>query len=147
MKRNTLSEKLARLLYGRNGADQLYNAIFAAELILLFLGAVFSLLGKVAPALQVISIVLYALSLVLLVFSIYRFFSRNIAKRRKENEAWLRFLGKIRRKPGPSLPADTPTHVFRQCPGCHSVLRLPRQKGKHRVRCPRCGNQFGVKVK
>jgi ribosomal protein S14 len=24
---------------------------------------------------------------------------------------------------------------------------LPRQKGKHRVRCPRCGNQFGVKVK
>lgn len=147
MKRNTLSEKLARLLYGRYGADQLYNAIFAAELILLFLGAVFSLLGKVAPALQVISIVLYALSLVLLVFSIYRFFSRNIVKRRKENEAWLRFLGKIRRKPGPSLPADTPTHVFRQCPGCHSVLRLPRQKGKHRVRCPRCGNQFGVKVK
>lgn len=147
MKRNTLSEKLARLLYGRYGADQLYNAIFAAELILLFLGAVFSLLGKVAPALQVISIVLYALSLVLLVFSIYRFFSRNIVKRRKENEAWLRFRGKIRRKPGPSLPADTPTHVFRQCPGCHSVLRLPRQKGKHRVRCPRCGNQFGVKVK
>ena len=147
MKRNTIPEKLARFLYGRYGADNLYSALFAVELVLLFVGAVFSLLGKIAPALRVISIILYALSLGILIFAMYRFFSRNIVKRRKENEAWLRFLGKIRRKPGPSLPADTPTYVFRQCPGCRSVLRLPRQKGKHRVRCPRCGNQFGVKVK
>lgn len=147
MKRNTIPEKLARFLYGRYGADNLYSALFAVELVLLFVGAVFSLLGKIAPALRVISIILYALSLGILIFAMYRFFSRNIAKRRKENEAWLRFWGKIRKKSRPSLPADTPSHIFRQCPGCHSVLRLPRQKGKHRVRCPRCGDQFGIKVK
>ena len=147
MKRNTIPEKLARFLYGRYGADNLYSALFAVELVLLFVGAVFSLLGKIAPALRVISIILYALSLGILIFAMYRFFSRNIAKRRKENEAWLRFWKKIRKKPRPSLPADTPSHIFRPCPGCHSVLRLPRQKGKHRVRCPRCGDQFGIKVK
>ena len=147
MKRNTIVEKLTRLLSGRYGADNLYNALFAVELILLFLGAVFSLFGKLVPALRIVSIILYALSLILLIIAMYRFFSRDISRRRKENEAWLRFWNKLRRKNRPSLPADTPTHVFRQCPGCRSVLRLPRQKGKHQVRCPRCGEKFGVKVK
>ena len=147
MNRNKIVEKMTRFLSGRYGADSLYNALFAFELILLFLGAVFSLLGKLAPVLRIVSIVLYALSLILLVIAMYRFFSRDMYRRRKENETWLRFWNKLRRKPGPSLPSDTPTHVFRQCPGCRSVLRLPRQKGKHQARCPRCGEKFGVKVK
>lgn len=147
MKRNKTSEKLARFLSGRYGADSLYNALFAVELLLLFLGAVFSLLGKVSPVLRIISIILYTLSLVLLIFAMYRFFSRNIPRRRKENEAWLRFKARFKRKKKPTLPPDTPTHVFRVCPQCNATLRLPRQEGTHQVRCPRCGERFGVKVK
>ena len=41
---------------------------------------------------------------------------------------------------------DRKTHVFRKCPACKSVLRLPRQKGKHTVRCPRCQHRFDVKI-
>lgn len=37
-------------------------------------------------------------------------------------------------------------HVYRECPTCGAVLRLPRRKGKHTVRCPRCGKDFSVKV-
>ena len=147
MNRNTIVTKLTRFLSGRYGSDNLYNALFAVEMILLFLGAVCSFLGKLVPALRIVSIVLYALSLILLIIAMYRFFSRDITRRRKENEAWLRIWNKLRRKPAPSLPADTPSHVFRQCPGCRSVLRLPRQKGKHQARCPRCGEKFSVKVK
>ena len=142
-----IRDKLARFLYGRYGADSLYNALFIAELILLFVGAVFSFLGKVVPVLGIISIVLYILALGLMIFAVYRFFSRNIAKRRKENEAWLRLKGKFTPKKRPKLPADTDTHIFRACTKCRSTLRLPRQAGKHRVRCPRCQHTFKINVK
>ena len=140
-------EKLARFLYGRYGADSLYNALFVAELILLFIGTIFNILGRVEPVLFAVSIILYATAIVMLVFAMFRFFSRNVAKRRQENEAWLRFKAKFRRKKKPQLPPDTADHIFRACPHCRSTLRLPRQKGKHEVRCPRCGEKFGVKVK
>ena len=140
-------EKLARFLYGRYGSDQLYNALFAAELVLLFIGTVLSILGRVKPVLGIVAVVFYLSALGLMVFAMYRFFSRNIPKRRRENEAWLRFKAKFRRKPKVTLPPDTPTHVFRACPKCRATLRLPRQSGKHTALCPRCGHAFGVKVK
>ena len=147
MNLNKFQEKLARFLYGRYGADSLYNALFVIQLILLFLGAVFNLLGKVVPALHIVAAVLYVASIGLLIFSIYRFFSRNIAKRRKENEAWLRVKAKCTPKKRPKLPPDTAEHIFRSCTKCHSTLRLPRQAGKHRVRCPRCQHTFKIKVR
>ena len=140
-------EKIARFLYGRYGADSLYNALFAAELIFLFLGTILNVLGKVEPILSAVAVILYAAALVLLIFAMYRFFSRNIAKRRKENEAWLRFKAKFRRQKKNFLPSDTPDHIFRTCPRCRATLRLPREKGKHEARCPRCGHKFSVKVK
>ena len=140
-------EKLARFLYGRYGADSLYNALFVCELILLFIGTILNVLGNVEPILAMISIAFYVTALGLMIFALYRFFSRNIAKRRRENEAWLRFKAKFRRKPKHRLPPDTADHIFRSCPHCKSTLRLRRETGKHQVRCPRCGEKFGIKVK
>ena len=140
-------EKIARFLYGRYGADNLYNALFVFELILLFIATILNVLGNIEPILAIISMVLYVASLGLLIFAMYRFFSRNIAKRRRENQAWLRFKAKFRCKPKRRLPPDTADHIFRSCPHCKATLRLPREKGKHEVRCPRCGEKFGVKVK
>ena len=140
-------ETLARLLYGRYGADELYNVLFVAEIALLVLGAVFSLLGNAVPLLSVLSVLLYLSALGLLIWAMYRFFSRNIEKRRRENAAWLRFKAKLSPKKKPALPPDTPTHIFRACPKCRATLRLPRQVGKHKAKCPRCGHSFGVKVK
>ena len=140
-------ETLARLLYGRYGADELYNVLFVAEIALLVLGTVFSLLGNAVPLLSVLSVLLYLSALGLLIWAMYRFFSRNIEKRRWENAAWLRFKAKLSPKKKPALPPDTPTHIFRACPKCRATLRLPRQVGKHKAKCPRCGHSFGVKVK
>lgn len=141
------SEKLARILYGRYGADSLYNALFVCELILLFAATILNILGRVEPVLAFISIFFYLMALGLLIWSFFRFFSRNIDKRRKENRAWLRFKSRFTKKKKPVLPPDTSTHIFRACPKCRAVLRLPRQAGKHKVKCPRCGKLFGVKVK
>ena len=140
-------EKLARLLYGRYGADSLYNALFIGELILLFIGTLFNVLGRIEPILAIVSMVFYLAALGMLIYAMFRFFSRNITKRRRENEAWLRFKAKLRPKRKPHLPSDTAEHIFRSCPHCKSTLRLPRVKGKHEVKCPRCGERFGVKVK
>lgn len=140
-------ETLARLLYGRYGADELYNALFLAEILLLFLGAILSVLGKASPTLGILATICYVIAVGLLIWATYRFFSRNIAKRRRENAVWLRFKSKLSPQKRPSLPPDTPTHIFRACPSCRATLRLPRQAGKHTVKCPRCGRAFGVKVK
>ena len=140
-------ETLARMLYGRYDADELYNVLFVAEIALLVLGAVFSLLGNAVPLLSVLSVLLYLSALGLLIWAMYRFFSRNIEKRRRENAAWLHFKAKLSPKKKPALPPDTPAHIFRACPKCRATLRLPRQVGKHKAKCPRCGHSFGVKVK
>ena len=142
-----IQEKIARFMYGRYGADSLYNALFGAELILLFLGAILSVLGNITPILSVIATVFYLTALGLMIFAMYRFFSRKIEKRRRENLRWLNFKAKFRRKPRIKLPLDTADHIFRSCPHCKSTLRLPRQQGKHKVKCPRCGGRFNVKVK
>ena len=138
---------LARFMYGRYGGDDLYNALFLGEVILLFLAAVCSFLAAVSPVFTVISVVLYVLAMALLTFAMFRFFSRNIAKRRRENQVWLTFKSKLTPKKRPKLPSDTATHVFRACPKCRATLRLPRQAGKHQVKCPRCSKLFSVKVK
>ena len=91
-------ETLARLLYGRYGADALYNALFLSELILLFSASILAVFGHAVPVLSVISTILFLLALGLLIWAMYRFFSRNIPKRRRENEAWLRFTAKVTRK-------------------------------------------------
>ena len=121
-------QKLARFFYGRYRSDQLYNALFAAELVLLFIATVLSILGKVLPILGYIAIPFYLLSLGLLAFAFFRFFSRNIAKRRKENEAWLRFRAKFRRRPKVTLPPDTADHIFRACPKCRATLACPARR-------------------
>ncbi len=42
---------------------------------------------------------------------------------------------------------DRKTHVYRECPRCHAVLRLPKKAGSHRAKCPRCTESFEVLVK
>ena len=69
--------------------------------------------------------------------------SRNIPKRRAENARFVGFF-KLRRNKW----KDRKTHVYRKCPTCHAILRLPKikgkekGKGKHTVCCPRCANKF-----
>ena len=90
-----IRQALARLLYGRYGADELYNARFLLEIILLFVSSILTIHGRSLPVLSVVSVFLYLLSLALLVWAMFRFFSRDIEKRRRENLVWLKIKSGI----------------------------------------------------
>ncbi len=139
--------RIAKFLYGRYGADQLYNFLFVVQIILLFLGAIFTVLGMVSQVFTYLSFVLYLVAIGLFVWTVFRCLSRNIVKRRKENLAFLALKSKLMGRGKANRPTDTTSHIFRACPKCKAVLRLPRTEGKHTVKCPKCEHRFKVRVR
>ena len=92
--------------------------------------------------------IIYVLSMAVLIYSVFRMFSKNIPARQAENAKFMRFWYKI--KPKLVLVKDRvkdiKTKRYRTCPHCKNVLRLPYKRGKHNVRCPKCGKDFGVRI-
>lgn len=133
-------QRLAQFLYGRYigcGMDRLGILLIAACLILsflnLFIGSILVQLAETA----------------LFIWFFFRLMSRNIVKRQNENRKtveltnkFLRIFNLEKRK-----FRDRESHVYKTCPHCRVTLRLPRKPGRHTVNCPRCKNNFEVKVK
>ncbi len=140
--------RMARFFGGRNGVDALYYCLlvcYALVILIAWLVGTFfgnSLGGVIAYA------VLYVLGLFLLFLIFFRVLSRNIAKRKKENDAFLRIFHKIFRRRGKKnkRPKDDEYYIFRNCKYCKALLRLPREPGRHQVRCPRCEQLFELFV-
>lgn len=107
-------------MYGRYGPDQLNNA-------LLILGVVLTILGWFS-SLPFLPFLCY----IPLVLVIYRMFSRNVNRRRKENQKFMQFFARLR---------DRESRYF-SCPRCHQTVRVPRHRGKINIHCPKCGNYF-----
>ena len=132
-------QKLSSFFYGRYGIDEFYY----------FLLFVFLILTVVQVLLNGIAwLIISIISSALLVFIIYRMFSRNIYLRRRENE---RFKGVFRSVKNffvlqKNRIRDIRKYRYRKCKKCKSVLRLPIKKGTHTVVCPCCKNRFEVKV-
>ncbi|MBQ0092721.1 MAG: hypothetical protein KBS45_05285 [Clostridiales bacterium] len=130
-----LRETVARFLYGRNGPDKLYSVCLIASIILMFVN------------LFVKNVVLEIISFLLLSYAIFRLLSRNVYKRQEENRKFLRLCTRVRNWFSTTKSRLTDrSHAYRKCPNCKSQLRLPRKKGKHTVRCPRCSATFDVKI-
>ena len=129
-------ERLARFFYGRNGFDTLAKAVWWTALILIILNM---LLG---------TITLWFLSLVLYAYAIFRIMSRNYLKRQKENLRFKKIISRPRNffRLRKNQWRDRKTHVYRKCPQCKNVLRLPKRKGSHTVNCPCCHRVFSVKI-
>lgn len=137
MPKRSFKEKVAVFMAGRNGPDALYNFILYVCIGLMIINLFFG------------SFILSALYLALFVYDIFRFMSRNIYKRRQENE---RFLAQRKKFGGPFVLMkakfrDRKTHVYKKCPSCKNVLRLPKRAGAHTVVCPCCRNKFEVNIK
>lgn len=126
-----MKEKLYRFMQGRYGTDSLNKALLFAALVTLFL----SLTGFR---------IFYWIAVALLIFTYYRMFSRNIAKRVKENQWYYNKTLKIRnflKKQKKRWQERKVYHIYK-CPSCGQKLRVPRGRGKIEIRCAKCQNRF-----
>ncbi|WP_238883882.1 hypothetical protein [Clostridium sp. YIM B02551] len=128
--------KLIRFMYGRYGTDQLYIALVIASFVLMLINSFIHS--------NILSIFIW----VVLIFTFYRSFSKNIYKRRRENQMFLKLWNPIKAKSSLTFRRlkDFKTHRYRKCPHCKKVLRLPRKTGNHTVNCPVCHNDFKVRI-
>ena len=131
------SQALTRFFAGRYGLDTLGKAqlfvYFALFLVNLF----------------VQSWIVTLLELAMLIWWMMRVLSRNIAARVRENNWFLDHTARVRRwgRLQKNRWRDRKTHVYRTCPHCHAVVRLPKSKrGRHACDCPRCRREFSVKI-
>lgn len=135
-----LGYKFQRFMNGRYGMDRLWTALLVFYVIAVILANILYRFSKIAY------ISFWVLSLAILIFALFRVFSKNIEARRSENDSWLRLTGKFRQ--GFTFQKNKwkqrKTHKFVKCKKCKKVLRLPRHKGKLNVTCPHCQNQFTV---
>jgi len=131
-----MREAIARFMYGRNGSDQIgYAALIAYSVLMLVNVFTHSTIVDAAEA-------------VLVFYIFFRLFSRNLGKRRAENAKFVQFLDSFRQPFQFSAKRlrEIGTHRYRQCPQCKAMLRLPRKVGKHTAVCPRCRNEFTVRI-
>ena len=134
-------ERLYRFMQGRYGPDQLSHRLLWGGVIMACFCIVMRMLGWFWPYL-VFNILSYAFYF----YALYRILSRNTTRRRKEYLRYLALKEKQARfwRLQKSKFKDRKTHVFRHCPHCKAALRLPRKRGGHGVKCPRCSNHFSV---
>lgn len=123
-------------MYGRYGVDALYTASVFLFIIL----QVFQLFIR-QPFLNIVS-------LILMIWMFYRVFSKDILARQKENQKFLKFARLVKSKWTMLFRRmkDIKSHRYRKCSECKTTLRLPRKRGTHKTRCPKCNHLFEVKI-
>ena len=131
---NRFQASLYRFMLGRYGNDQLNLTLMISALVLNLLSPLFGRSGQ--P-------VVNGLSVVLMGWSLYRFFSRRIVKRQIENRAFMNVLRPIRKGVKVlRLNWSSKTHKHYTCPHCGQIVRIPRGRGNVEITCPHCAKRF-----
>ncbi|HJB79521.1 hypothetical protein [uncultured Flavonifractor sp.] len=122
---------LRKLMYGRYGSDYLSFFLLFLYVVLIFISAL--------PHMAWVS----WLALAVLLWNLFRMFSRRIDRRRAENARFLALFGPFIRwfKMRRTIHRDK-DHRYFKCPNCGQYLRVPRGKGKITVNCRNCGASF-----
>lgn len=133
-----LSSAMARFMYGRNGTDQLNWAILVMYLVLWVIRILVSALD-VTVAAMIIDVIMFLLAVVLL----WRTFSKNLAKRRAENQRFINWWWPIKNRfaAAKARKADK-AHKYFICKNCKTICRVPAGRGKIVITCPKCGHKI-----
>lgn len=129
---------MQRLMYGRNGMDQLNRALIWVYLGCFAVEAVFRLL-RWYPLMRLAD----ALVWVLVVVVFFRMLSKNLYKRRGENQRFLIWWNGV--LSAKERHADK-AHKYFTCKKCKTICRVPTGKGKVVITCPKCGAEIHGKT-
>lgn len=121
---------LYKFMYGRYGYDQLNMTLIVISILTSFLSALY----------RPLAIFSYAF----LILCCFRMFSKQIYKRRSENDKFMKVTAPIRKwfNRTKNRWKYKKTHKYFKCPSCHQYLRVPKGKGKIEITCPHCHNHF-----
>lgn len=131
-----ISLKLYKFMKGRYGPDELYKFTLIIYTILVIIDFFIDFYP------------LTITTLLLLMVIAYRFLSKNIVKRRKENQIYLNiknkvsnYFGDIKRKYN-----NRNIKIYKKCPKCKTILRLdlPSKRGIKHVTCPKCHKRIAM---
>ena len=127
-----MRQKFMSFMRGRYGVDKLSNTLLWIAFALMMLN------------LFVRKDLFYFLGIILLIYTYYRMFSRNIVKRSRENEWYLNKTYGIRMRLLKSKDRAKlrKTHHIYKCPECGQKVKVPRGHGKIEVTCPKCSMKF-----
>lgn len=136
-----MQNALIRFMYGRNGFDQLNRFLFWVVLIL-DIASIFLARGE-SPLGGILSLVVTAAWLLLL----FRTFSRNLPKRREENQKFVGWWWRVKSKmSGAKARHADRDHKYFTCKSCGAICRVPVGKGKIVITCPKCRAQIQAKT-
>lgn len=121
-----------KFMNGRYGVDQFSMVLLVTSILLMIIGRLTGL-----------SLFIF-ISYIPLIFSIYRMFSKDIAKRRMENYKFSIFISPIysKYKKMQRRFKERKTYKYFKCPNCHTELRLPKGKNRIKITCPKCKEKF-----
>ena len=76
-------------------------------------------------------------------FALYRWYSKDFTKRRKERDTYIRMFEDAAQwlKVQHRKWEDRKTHRYFTCEQCKAVFRVPKGKGNIEVTCPKCGDK------
>ena len=122
-----------RLFMGRHGMDQLSKMLF-------WIGLSLFVLSLLAAGLGGFSNFLFFLGIFTLAYAFIRAFSRKLQIREMENYLFLNFVARQKNKfaAWKERRAQRKDFRFYKCPGCKTIIRVPRGKGKIHITC-KCG--------
>lgn len=128
-------DRVARFMYGRYGMDPFSRFLVIAALVFLVLSMFFG---------GVVSSVFWLAGLLALIYSYVRAFSKNIEKRRSENNWYLKKQSAVKRwfRSWKDRWSQRKDYKFFRCPSCKSLLRVPKGKGRIQLSCRQCGHRF-----
>ena len=128
--------KIQKFMTGRYGPDELYHFLFKLYIFLFIINIFF-----------IKSVILEYIELFIVLFTFYRFFSKKIYKRKKENEFYIKTKKKLL-KPFKNIIKNIKdkNYIYKKCNKCKTVIRLPipNSYGIKHTKCPKCKKRLTV---
>lgn len=123
-----LNYKLSETMHGRYGTDDFNRFLLLVAIVLIVVDFFLN------------SAILSGLTLALLIYTLWRAFSRNIAAREAENKKFeeISCAPKAQISLWSKQWKNRKTTLYFKCKGCGQVLSVPKGKGTLRVVCPKC---------